>query len=266
MIDTNTLKIIAIIAMIIDHIGSYFVAQINQDLYYIFRIIGRIVMPIFLYLLIQGFFHTKNIKKYIFRVFCLATITQVILLLLGIINQLYFPEYYTRVNEYIGILFSYTLSLIFISMLEYKCLFKKLNKYFNLIFRLVIMATILIIYLNIDIEFDMRIPFMCVELYIIEKIFMDKQKNTLLFNRKFNDKKEKWLYKIIYYTLIFIAFITSLDFSAYHPGYKYSIMFSIIPLLLYNGKRKNKNKFIQILFYAIFPAQHMGLYLLAMLV
>ena len=120
MIDTNSLKIIAIIAMIIDHIGSYFVAKINPDLYYAFRSIGRIVMPIFLYLLVQGFFHTKNIKKYIFRVFCLATITQIILLLLGIINQIYFTEYNTRVNEYIGILYSYTLSLIFISITNKK--------------------------------------------------------------------------------------------------------------------------------------------------
>lgn len=86
-INANILKIFAIIVMLIDHIGSYFVSKIAPNPYYMMRSIGRLAMPIFLYLIVQGFFYTKNLKKYIFRMFCLATITQVILLVLGIINK-----------------------------------------------------------------------------------------------------------------------------------------------------------------------------------
>ena len=262
---TNVLKIIAIIAMIIDHIGSYFRIALDENIYYIFRSVGRIVMPIFLYLLVQGFFHTSNIKRYIFRIFCLATITQTAIFIMGMVNQLLFPNYYTQVNEYIGILYSYTLSLILISMIEYKTMFKCLNNTINLILRIAIIVLIFVIYMNIKVEFDMRIPFMCIELYIIEKLFMDKDKKILFTNRKFENKAQKIVLKLAYLSLILLAFVTSLDFSKFHPGYKYSIIYSISPIALYNGQLGRRNKFIKTMFYAVFPLQHIILYLLAMI-
>ena len=59
-INSNMLKTIAVIAMVIDHIGFYFSPYLNHTLYIVCRIIGRIAMPIFTYLIVQGFFHTKN--------------------------------------------------------------------------------------------------------------------------------------------------------------------------------------------------------------
>lgn len=59
-INSNVLKIFAVITMIIDHIGCYFSSKIAPDIYYLMRSIGRLAMPIFLYLLVQGFFYTKN--------------------------------------------------------------------------------------------------------------------------------------------------------------------------------------------------------------
>ena len=86
-LSSNILKIVAIIIMVIDHIAAYMYRDFNQDVYYVLRSIGRIAMPIFAYLLVQGFFYTKNLKKYIFRVFILATITQICLFILGFVNQ-----------------------------------------------------------------------------------------------------------------------------------------------------------------------------------
>ena len=264
-INANILKIFAIIVMLIDHVGSYFVGRITPDVYYALRSIGRLAMPIFLYLIIQGFFYTKNIKKYIFRLFCLATITQCILLCLGLINQAFFPNYINRENEYLGVLFSYTLSLILISMLEYKTIIKKFNHLINFIIRVLVILVIIFIYLNIDIEFDMRIPFMCVEIYAIEKIFMDKNTNKLFLKREYDNSYKYIILKIIYIALIEIAFVSSLDFSTYHPGYKYAIIYTAIPLLLYNGEKGKKNKLIQASFYAVFPIQHALFYIAAML-
>lgn len=264
MISANILKIIAIISMLVDHIGSYFVADINEDIYFVLRSIGRLAMPIFLYLIVQGFFHTKDIKKYIFRIFCLATVTQIIILLLGIVNEVYFKNYTTRVNEYIGVLFSYVLSLIFIAMIEYKELIKRANYYINLILRITVMLLIAIIYFNIDIEFDMRVPFMCIELYVIEKIFMDKETGELIFKRKISKKHQKILMRLLYIALIEIAFVLSLDFSTYHPGYKYAIVFTAIPIALYSGDKGRNNKFIKTVFYAVFPIQHLIFYCVAM--
>ena len=85
-INSNMLKTIAIIAMVIDHIGFYFINTIPSGVYTICRCIGRIAMPIFVYLLVQGFFHTKSFKKYITRIGIFALITQALITICMFIN------------------------------------------------------------------------------------------------------------------------------------------------------------------------------------
>ena len=61
VLDGFTLKMIAIITMLIDHVGHVIFPEIA-----ILRIIGRFSFPIFCFLLVEGFFHTSNVKKYMF--------------------------------------------------------------------------------------------------------------------------------------------------------------------------------------------------------
>ena len=62
-ISQETLKLIACITMLLDHIGAVFVRG------YTLRIIGRIAFPIYCFLLAEGAVHTKNPRKYAFRLF-----------------------------------------------------------------------------------------------------------------------------------------------------------------------------------------------------
>lgn len=67
-----TLKLIAIITMLIDHIGAtMFPEHIGL------RIIGRIAFPIFCFLIVEGYFHTRDVKKYLIRLFIFALISEV---------------------------------------------------------------------------------------------------------------------------------------------------------------------------------------------
>lgn len=66
-----TLKIIALILMIIDHIGNFF-PKIEGVLF--MRILGRLVAPIFFYMLIEGFVYTSSRKKYANRLLMFAGI------------------------------------------------------------------------------------------------------------------------------------------------------------------------------------------------
>ncbi len=70
-LDTNFLKLIAVITMIIDHIGGeFFPDQI------IFRLIGRVTFPLFCYCMVVGFLYTSDIKKYLTRIAVFAFVSQ----------------------------------------------------------------------------------------------------------------------------------------------------------------------------------------------
>lgn len=71
-INTFTLKMIAIVTMLIDHIGHVFFPELT-----VLRIIGRISFPIFAYLLVEGFFYTKNLKKYMLRLGIFALLSEI---------------------------------------------------------------------------------------------------------------------------------------------------------------------------------------------
>ena len=69
--NTNFLKLVGIISMLIDHIGCILLPEIL-----LFRIIGRIAFPIFTYTTYLGYKNTKNLKKYIIRLFIIGLISQ----------------------------------------------------------------------------------------------------------------------------------------------------------------------------------------------
>ncbi len=79
------LKLIAVITMLIDHIGAVLLEEqvdlisgngsVITILYYICRMIGRLSFPIFCFLLTEGFFHSKNRYRYIGRMVVFAVIS-----------------------------------------------------------------------------------------------------------------------------------------------------------------------------------------------
>lgn len=75
-LNSNVLKFIAILAMTIDHLTdlifpNYQITAVST----ILHIIGRITAPIMWFFICEGFFYTKNIKKYIMRLFIFSIIS-----------------------------------------------------------------------------------------------------------------------------------------------------------------------------------------------
>lgn len=69
--DTNLLKIVAMVAMLLDHAGKMLFPQ-----YPVLRIVGRLAFPIYAYCLAMGVVYTKHPLKYISRMIALALISQ----------------------------------------------------------------------------------------------------------------------------------------------------------------------------------------------
>ena len=75
-LNSNYLKLIAIIAMTIDHVADLLYPGMPPSIISnLFHIIGRLTAPIMFFFICEGFYHTKDIKKYIKRLFIFAIIS-----------------------------------------------------------------------------------------------------------------------------------------------------------------------------------------------
>lgn len=69
--DTSFLKLVAIVSMLIDHLGARVFPEYGE-----MRIIGRIAFPVFAYCVTVGCVYTRNIGKYALRMGIMALLVQ----------------------------------------------------------------------------------------------------------------------------------------------------------------------------------------------
>lgn len=87
-ISAAVLKWIAVVTMVIDHFA---VAGSDYDVYFVLRKVGRIAFPIYCFLLVEGFYHTKNVAKYLRNCFLFALLSE-IPFDMAIFGQVFYPQ------------------------------------------------------------------------------------------------------------------------------------------------------------------------------
>lgn len=213
-----TLKILAIILMAMDHIYTY-IGGSGIDIPIWFGYLGKLAAPIFFYLIVEGFYHTRSRGKYLTRLFSMA---------IGMIGV----DIIFNINN--NVFLSLGFGVLLMWLVEYA----KLNKE-N---RLKSIAGILgAIFAGIILAF-----FTEASIYGLGMILI------FYFLR---NSKVKMVVAYIGFSLFIVtgAIGPHMLEQLFLFDYQWMMLFAIVPILMYNGKLGMSNKWIKWLFYWFYP-------------
>lgn len=247
------LKIIAMFFMTLDHVGIFLLNIENtQQIGNIFRIFGRLALPIFIFLIAEGVRHTKNFGKYITRLSILAAVFM--------IGQIIF---YYFINNGVSNFYSPILDLVLVATTLY--LLKRKDK-FSLLAILPIAYIVLCFTISIIeksqsmtvywLPFYLRMPYPLFDILLglgfyysreIATIFLKSSENTVnLIGTKYERYATNLVSTItvIFVPLIFYVIYITSSYVDYMDSIQVFTAFAFIPLVLYSGERGyNKNWF-----------------------
>lgn len=213
-----TLKIMAIIFMAMDHIYTYMNVALNNQVPIWFGYLGKLAAPIFFYLIVEGFYHTRSKNKYMQRIFSMGILMIIVDLLFKIHNNIFL---------------SLGFAIAMLSMIEQVKLSQKGSKK-------------RIINIILAISFGVLGLFTEASLYGVGMVLI------FYFLR---EKKVAMTLTYIVFSLAGIIGFIGPNFieAAFLWDYQWMMVFAIIPILMYNGKLGISNKFIKWMFYWFYP-------------
>ena len=115
-LDSNSIKIIAIIAMTVDHVAwMLFPGYPHSWLPMLLHTIGRITCPIMCYFIAEGFHHSKDLRKYTLRLFGFAIISHFAYIFAGtnfVDWRSFIPFYYGDILNQTSVMWSLAWGLV----------------------------------------------------------------------------------------------------------------------------------------------------------
>ncbi len=232
------LKIIAVASMLTDHIGA-----ILFPYQMVFRYIGRIAFPIFVFLLVEGFVNTKNVRRYELR-----------LLVFALISEIPFDMAFNN------------------AILE----FSSQNVFFTLLIGLVMLDVMQTVRerrgAGAPSELILEIIILIIFVVIAFLLRTDYSGGGVLLIYCFYKFRDMHLIKYVLFGLICYLFFGLIEMYA---------LLAVIPLLLYNGKRgfrKDGNglyegsrtgfaaQLVRYLFYIFYPVHLLILHFIAVMI
>ncbi|MDR2829807.1 MAG: conjugal transfer protein TraX [Methanobrevibacter sp.] len=247
-LNSYQIKIIAIIAMLIDHIPHIFTDDDFTFFFIPFHFIGRITAPIFFYFIAVGFRYTHDKKKYSIRLLIFALISQIPYVLFFLKGPLFNDFNIFNLN----IIFSMFFCLLtLISIHDVK------NIYLKVV--LIVISALLCCFTSyglLSIAFTVFFDLMN-ELNADKKQFSAGYLVLLLFSFSWNFLPAKWLLSSMSFMLIF-------EDPLFLPGFIIFILGLILPLkiLLLDNRELGGGKKFKFFFYIFYPAHLIILYLI----
>ncbi len=256
------LKIIACIAMLLDHIAIIFNIAILP-----FRAIGRIAFPIYAFFIVEGYFKTSNVKKYKMRLIVVALISELPRKLF--IRNLSFDKFVEAflkdpiptlfINNGINAIFTLFIGLVLIDILskinrKYDNCQNQRKKLIIAILSAISIVTACVVAVLINSDYSYIGILMIVVFYYFKN-------NSLRLAFGFG--------AITLFDLIMSFFVESEPFV--WCLISLSKIAVLIPLFVYNGmsglpQKQTSKKFIQWSFYLFYPLHLLILYLISIIV
>lgn len=230
---TNSLKILACICMVIDHIGFF----LFPNLIFL-RVIGRIAFPIFAYLIAKGCIYTRNKLKRFLSILILGLICEPLLILLGSPGN---------------ILLTFSLSILLIYL--YMSIIKSYKDRSMTIFvKLILFFALLIGVYYIDYLYPLDYRFMGIITPLI----------IIVFSLEIYDVKNKRLMVYRRYFDILSLFL-SLTLVIYSMNYILQVAsyLSLGVIFLYNHQKGKYN--LKYLFYGFYPLHLLVIYIFTLI-
>lgn len=134
----SLLKIIALVFMVIDHIGYFFPASTPPW----FRILGRVSFPIFMFLFIESYHYTSNRKKFFNRLITYSNVMIATNILILTISQKYSLDSYILDPFRPNIFLTFTLCFVILDFIERLRITNRITTICNNIFILLLLLTL----------------------------------------------------------------------------------------------------------------------------
>lgn len=265
-LDATQLKLIAMILMVLDHIYEFFSYTKLVPIW--FTWLGRLVFPIFMFTLAEGFYYTKSKEKYMLRLYIGSA-------LMGIINFLLvdiFPrsDNFPIINNIFGTFFLTVFYLYFIEKIkENKNLSKSISLTIFILFVPILLSFFPYLITSTAYNFGITVPF---GLYVLfhglfpSLIFVEGGPFLVFLGIVMYYLRHNRIKQVIIYVVICLLSFTGGKFdieNLLYINYQWMMVFSAIFMLMYNG---TKGKGYKYLFYGFYPAHIYILYILSTLI
>lgn len=231
ILNSNQLKLIAIIAMTVDHIAwAMFDGYPRALLPLVMHIIGRLTCPIMCYFIAEGYHYTRNINKYTFRLFAFAFVSHFAYIFASndfVDFKSFIPFYYGNFLNQTSVMWSLAWGLVMLRIAD--------SKRIKSIYKVLLVILICIITLPSD--------WSCIAALCIMAIGTNR-----------GDFRKQMSWMIFYVALYSLVYFFAID--KVYGILQMGVVLSIPVIAMYNGKRgKNPkiNKFMKWFFYIFYP-------------
>lgn len=231
ILNSNQLKLIAIIAMTVDHIAwAMFDGYPSALLPLVMHIIGRLTCPIMCYFIAEGYHYTRNINKYTFRLFAFAFVSHFAYIFASndfVDFKSFIPFYYGNFLNQTSVMWSLAWGLVMLRIAN--------SKRIKSIYKVLLVILICIITLPSD--------WSCIAALCIMAIGTNR-----------GDFRKQMSWMIFYVALYSLVYFFAID--KVYGVLQMGVVLSIPVIAMYNGKRgKNPkiNKFMKWFFYIFYP-------------